>query len=202
MNPIRRGRATRLALAALGAVGVLAIFAGVAAATPNSTADLTAGSLSIANPTGISFTGTLNGSTQYWNDTADTLAVVNPGRNDGWNVTAEFDDFTCTAASASTCDTNTLTDLAVNGDTGSSTANTAPTITCTASTTCTPATLSAQTYPQSVDDTGTPTKIFNAAADSGVGQITGAVVWWLTTPANTLGGTYDSTLTLAINTGP
>jgi hypothetical protein len=200
LNSTKRGRAIRLALAASGALGVLAIFVGVAGAAGNSTATLAAGTLAIANPTGITFSGTLNGATQYWSDTTDTLQVVNPGRNGGWNVTAVFDDFSC--STAATCDSTTLTDLSVNGDTGSSTASTAPTPTCTASSVCILPTLSSLTFPQPISDNATPTKIFNADTDTGVGKVTAPIVWWLTTPADTLAGTYTSTLTLGINSGP
>lgn len=198
MNPIKRGRATRLSIAALGAVGALAIFAGVASAV-SGTATLTAGTLAIANPSSVSFTGTLSGSTDYFKDTTHSLEVVNPGGASGWNVTAIFDDFTCTTAS--TCSTNKLTNLSINGDTSSATASTSPSDSCTASP-CVAPTLSSMTYPATVPDTGSPAKIYNAAAKTGVGQITAATTWWLTTPADTVEGSYSSTITLAINSGP
>ncbi len=210
MNPLKRVRATRLALAALGAVGVLAIFVGVAAADTSvtGTATLTPGTLAIANPSTLSFSGALNVSATYFSDTADTVQVANPGGATGWNVTAYYDGFTCQSSTGSTgctASTDTLGDtLSMNGTGSSGPADTGhgPTSGCYV-TGCTPATPTV-TYPIASVSTssGSPTKIYNASAGTGVGGVDSQDVWWLTAPANAKPGTYTSTITLAINAVP
>ena len=52
----------------------------------------------------------------------------------------------------------------------------------------------------------TATKIYDDAASSGLGQLTignaNLVGWWLNVPANAVSGTYTSTFTWQINSGP
>jgi hypothetical protein len=48
----------------------------------------------------------------------------------------------------------------------------------------------------------TPTKIYNAAAGSGQGIVTVTSTYKITYPANAIAGTYASTVTYAVATGP
>ncbi len=204
MNAFTRGSSARLALAALGAAAVVAILAGVAGAVTG-TATLTAGSLSIPTPTSLTFAGTLAGTAQDLKDTlttADMLTVLNQGHGDGWNITAYTgaDAFKCTTSG--TCGTDSLTNFTTNGAASTSAADTtAPVATCTG--TCVLPSNTATSYGTAISaDSASPTKLFNAAAGTGIGAINVNNIWWLSVPANALAGTYVATVTLAINSGP
>lgn len=202
MNPLKRGR-TRLAIAALGALGALAIFAGVASALTG-TATLTAGTLQITSPTQLTFSGPLTVAATYFSDVTNQLKVDNPGGTSGWSVTAWNTPFTC--STSATCGSSTLTDLVFNGDTATSpTDSAAPSLACTVAG-CTNPTPSGVTFPVTVSQAatapGSPSKVYNATAGTGVGGIWVKNAWWVDAPANTLEGTYTSTITLAINATP
>ena len=88
-------------------------------------------------------------------------------------------------------------------------AATAPTAACLAGSTCTPPT-DTTTYPVAII-TGTAVtgvNIYDASALTGTGTITiglpgaDAVGWWLNVPSNTIVGTYTSTVTLTLISGP
>jgi uncharacterized protein (UPF0333 family) len=62
------------------------------------------------------------------------------------------------------------------------------------------------TYPVAVTTAAsspTAVKVYDTAASTGLGQVTiSNVGWWLAIPANTLAGTYTSTITVQVNSGP
>lgn len=175
--------------------------------TVNGCVTLAGGSLSISNSGLLSFSGTINGLDQFLNDTtaADTGITVTDatGSGAGWHLNVSQTQF-------SDGNGHTLPFLALNGSTASSTATTAVTSACFNGSTCTNATNSV-TYPLTLS--GTAQKMFNAAASTGIGSIgigTGTfgvsgnnpVSWWISVPASALAGTYTSTITEAISTGP
>ena len=71
---------------------------------------------------------------------------------------------------------------------------------CKAGSSCTAASTSGITYPLTVS--GTATKFFNAAVNSGLGKIDVTPTLDVFIPGNAFAGTYTSTVTLAAATGP
>jgi hypothetical protein len=201
----------------LGAASV--VFAGSASAcgvgspcTVDGSASIVAGSLTLTTPTTLNWSTILSGVDQYLVDTtgAHTSYKVNDatGSGNGWNVTAAATTFT-DGTSDTLGDTGTLS---TNGSLSSATSTSGPSAICDTSTganTCTLPT-NGTTYPVAITtDPSTPTAytIFDTAASSGLGALvvgTGVhpVGWWVKVPANTLAGTYTSTLTVSINSGP
>jgi hypothetical protein len=172
------------------------------------TAALTAGTLTLAAPASLAWAATLNGNNQSLVDTtaADQQYTVNDatGSGAGWHVT--------TSATTFTNGTHTFPDtgtFVTNGSTSSVTGTTAPTATCSGA--CTLPTNSI-TYPVAVTTaatTPTPVTIYNAAAASGLGEVViggsaaaNPVGWWVNVPASASAGSYTSTVTMAIISGP
>ena len=61
------------------------------------------------------------------------------------------------------------------------------------------------TIPTSCGTTGTtctPATVVNAAPTSGMGAVVLGTYWWLTIPGNAHAGTYTSTITLTVSSGP
>ena len=71
---------------------------------------------------------------------------------------------------------------------------------CTAGSTCTAATSSGISYPLTIATTAA--KAFNAAAATGLGKINVTPTINVAIPGNAYAGTYTSTVTLAVTTGP
>jgi hypothetical protein len=96
-----------------------------------------------------------------------------------------------------------------NGSVTSSAATTAPTATCTG--TCT-LPVNTTTYPVAITtepSNPTPFIIYDTAANTGLGQVIiggstqpDPVGWWVNVPANALAGSYTSTITMEIISGP
>jgi hypothetical protein len=147
------------------------------------------------------------------------------GSGAGWNVTVSATTFTNTVAGTTLPDTGTFS---TNGSTTAAstvgslttgpTATTRPDATCTvAAGDCTLPNDTAVTYPVAITTAATaPTAvtIYNAGITppSGLGSVTigtfGAVVatnpvgWWVHVPGNAAAGSYTSTITISIVTGP
>ncbi|MEQ4717578.1 hypothetical protein [Nonomuraea sp. B19D2] len=172
------------------------------------TAALTAGTLTLAAPASLSWATTLNGNNQSLVDTtaADQQYTVNDatGSGTGWHVTTSattFTNGTFTLPNAGT--------FVTNGSTSSISSTNAPTATC--SGTCTLPTNSI-TYPVAITTAAaspTPVTIYNAAAASGLGEVViggstaaNPVGWWVNIPASASAGSYTSTITMAIISGP
>lgn len=174
-----------------GALLVLAIVAGPAGAT-SATATLSAGSLAfVSNPPAVSFSATLNGTNQNPTTTQALDIGDATGSGNGWDVTATSTTFSCCAGG------HTLS-------TGATTIQSTPGVACDASSTCTTAT-NTITYPYTLPAAGvapTATKIFNASANTGLGNQTVTVGWQLAVPSSTFAGTYSSTWTLSLASGP
>jgi len=187
-----QGRPAHL-LRAAAAVAVVAA-AGTAtilpAAATTGTATISAGSLAFASsPPNVSFSATLNGldQTSSSNEAIDVSDATGSGT--GWDITATSTTFTTGTKSLSTSAT-TLT--------------AAPTQACDTGATCTLATNSI-TFPYTLPaatTAPTATKLYNAAASTGMGNQTITPAWKLSIPANTFAGTYTSTWTISLISGP
>lgn len=188
MGATRNAWMRRLALA-FAALAVAAIGAAPADAATG-TANLSAGSLAfVSTPPDVTFTATLNGTDQ--NPTATQALDVGDatGSGTGWNITATSTTFTSGSHTLSTSATSVASAPSVGCDTG---------VTCTTATT-------SVTYPYSLPAAGTAptaTKLFNATANTGMGNQTVTPTWKLAVPANTYAGTYTSTWTISLVSGP
>jgi hypothetical protein len=161
------------------------------AATSTVTGTISAGSLSIATSATPTFSVTLNGSDQTPSYTGATTVTDATGSGAGWNLTVTSTQFTTGGGTPRTLSTTAST---VTGVTSS----------CVGGSTCTNPT-NALTYPIAVPAAATPpaaAKYFNAAAATGAGQFTNTPTIAIAVPANTLTGTYTSTLTLSAVSGP
>lgn len=178
----------RVAVGAFAIAAVLLPGSGAFAAT--ATATISAGSLAfVSAPGNVSFSATLNGTDQTVTSNQGLDVSDATGSGAGWNITATSTTFTT--------GTHTLS-------TSATTVTATPTTACDAGSTCTLATNSVS-YPYTLPAGGTAptaTKVFNAAANTGLGNETVTVVWRLAVPATTFAGTYTSTWTISLVSGP
>src|SRR5947209_5845800 len=166
--------------------------ASASAEATTATANLTAGSLAfVSAPPAVSFSATLNGLDQTVSTTQALDVGDATGSGTGWNITATSTTF------ATTSPVHTLS-------TSATTVGTAPTVACDASASCTTATTNV-TYPYTLPAAGTAptaTKLFNATANTGMGNQTVTPTWKLAVPASTFAGTYNSAWTLSLVSAP
>jgi hypothetical protein len=173
----------------LTGVGGLVPASGLAA-TATVTGTLTGSSLSLTTTAAPSFSDNLDLGDQTPTYTVPSNAQDTRGNGAGWNLTITSTQFTTGGATPSTLATNASSLTGV-------------TSAC-ASGTCTNPT-NAITYPVAVPAGATaPTavKFFDAAASSGMGKFTITPTIGVFVPQNSFAGTYTSTLTLAIVSGP
>jgi hypothetical protein len=189
--------------ASAGACGT-AVPAGTSC-TMTGTVTLSGGTLTLTSPSSLTWTGTLTGLDQSLVDTtsSDQQYTVNDatGSGAGWHVT--------TGATQFTNGTHTFPNTGTFSTTGSvtsATATTAPTATCTA--TCSLPT-NTTTYPVAITTGATPATIYDTAINTGMGQIViggstqaNPVGWWVNVPASAISGSYTSTITMQITSGP
>lgn len=140
----------------------------------------------VTAPTNITFsTITLNGIDQ----TATATQVLDigdaTGFGNGWNVTLSATQFT---NGTQTLPDNDFSALQPN------------TPVCDVGSTCTPATLSSALYTYSLS--GSATELLSAAATTGLADQTVDIPWAADIPANTYSGTYTSTWTVTLVSGP
>ncbi|HEY1514986.1 MAG TPA: WxL domain-containing protein [Solirubrobacteraceae bacterium] len=178
---------------AAAAVSSMLLMAAPAFAT-SASATLTAGSLAFATtPGAVNFPSTnLNGQDKAVT-TPQPLDIADAtGSGAGWNVTA----------------TSTVFKSGSNSlPAGATTVTSAPAApTCDSNSTCTPATSTGVSYPYSLPagatTAPTATKLFNAPLGSGMGDQTVTPTWTLAIPANAYAGSYTSTWTLSLVSGP
>jgi hypothetical protein len=189
-SAVRARWITRLFLGVCTAAGgTLLLGVPVAGASTNATATIGAGTLNVVVPNTVSFSATLNGSDQ----TATSPLAIDvqdaTGSGTGWNLTATSTQFTT--------GTYTLSDSAT-------TVQNAPTDACDAGATCTAASNSIS-YPYSLPAGSTApsaTKLYDAASASGLGDQTVTPTFGVAIPANTYAGTYTSTWTVSVVSGP
>lgn len=195
----------RKLLSALLAVGLLAAVATTAQAASggNSTLTVTAGSgLSISGAAPGNFAVTLNGSNQSATTTLATYQGLDTtGLGNGWNVTFQATQFTCTTGPCpGGGDLLPLNSLMIAP----------PTVACHVGTNCTGSsvapTISIAT--NSAVDAATAVKVASAALQTGMGTYDftpgaiGAGQLQLAVPSSAYASTYSSTLTVSINVGP
>lgn len=181
--------------------------------TLTGTFGLSAGSMTATSPSSLGWTGTVTGLDQQLVDStaADQGYSVTDasGSAPGWHVTLTATQFTTGGGSPSTLG-NTGT-FSTNASLTSLAATTAPTAACATGSTCTLPT-DTTTYPVAITTAATsPTAvtIYDASAGTGAGKINiggsaaaNPVGWWLNVPGNTPAGSYTSTITLELISGP
>jgi hypothetical protein len=175
--------AALLAALAIGAAGAYAD-------TANVTATVSGGSLSESTSASPSFSVTLNGSDQTATYTLPVTVTEARGSGAGWNLTITSTQFSTGGGSPNLLPTNASTVASITSSCAGGT--------------CTNPTNSV-TYPVGVPaGSGPPTavKFFNAAANTGMGKFTITPTVDVTVPANAYAGSYSSTVTLAVASGP
>ncbi len=167
----------------------LAAASSALASNVTATATVTAGTLSLSSSATPSVTAILNGTDQTPSYTLPMTVNDFTGSGAGWNVTITSTTFTTGAPvhtlSTTASNTTGVTALCAGG-------------TCTAPT-------NAITYPLGVPagaSAPTAVKLFNAAANTGMGGFTVTPTISVAIPANTYAGTYTSTVTVAVVSGP
>jgi hypothetical protein len=156
-------------------------------------------SLSESGPASVSATAvTLNGTDQT-TTYAMGLTVANTpggGNGNGWNLTITSTTFTCTACSPNHSLSTTASSIQA-----------APTVSCNSG--CSSNPNNNISYPLTVPagtTAPTPVKFFNAAVGTGTNTGSGSFAITPTVtiaiPANTFAGSYTSTVTIAITSGP
>jgi hypothetical protein len=172
------------------------------------TVTLSQGSLTLTSPPSLTWAGTLTGLDQSLVDmsSTDQQYTVNDatGTGAGWHVTTSATTFTNGAHTLP----NTGT-FVTNGSLALVTSTSAPTATC--SGTCTLPT-NTTSYPVAITTattTPTPVTIYDTQASTGLGQIiiggssqAHPVGWWVNVPASASYGSYTSTITMQITSGP
>jgi len=160
------------------------------AATATVTGTLSGSALSLTTSATPSFSANLDSGDSTPTYTVPLTIKDTRGSGAGWNSTITSTQFTTGGGSPQTLATNAST---LTGVTSSC-----------ASGTCTNPT-NAITYPVSVPAASSPptaVKFFNAAANTGMGVFTNTPTIGVFVPQNSFAGTYTSTLTLSVVSGP
>lgn len=185
-----------------------AVAAGTAC-TETGSLGLSAGTLTLTSPSSLGWSATLTGLDLDLVDTTTAhqsyLVDDATGGGLGWHVTVSATQFS-TGGGSPLYLGNTGT-FSTNGSTASITSTTAPSAACSTGATCTLPT-NTTTYPVAITtgSSPTPVTIYDTSAATGLGSIvigtTNPVGWWLYVPASTAPGTYTSTVTLEVISGP
>jgi hypothetical protein len=166
------------------------------------------GTLSLTSPSSLTWTATLNGSNQAVVDSTSGDQQFSlsdqSGSGAGWHITIAGTTFTNGTHTLPNSGTFVFT-----GSLSSITATTAPTATCVTS--CTPP-IDTTSYPVAITTAAsspTPATVYDVSAGSGIGPMTlgghtaaNPVGWWTKVPANATAGSYTSTVTVAVVSGP
>ena len=185
---VRQLRASAGAL--LATTCLAAIPASASAATATVTGTLSGSTLSLSTSAAPSISDNLDAGDQTQTFTVPMTAQDTRGTGAGWNLTITSTQYTTGGGSPSTLATNASSLTAV-------------TATCTSGTCVNPT--NSITYPVAVPAAATaPTavKFFNAGAASGLGKFTVTPTIGVFVPQSSMAGTYTSTITLAILSGP
>jgi hypothetical protein len=160
------------------------------AASVTSTGTITGSVLSAATSATPSFSANLDSGDSTQTYTVPLTIQDTRGTGVGWNLTVTSTTFTTGGGSPQT--------LATNASSLTGVTSTCSTGTCTNP-------VNSQTYPVGVPAAGTaPTavKFFNTSASNGMGRFTVTPTIGVTIPQNAFAGTYNSTVTLSVVTGP
>ncbi len=148
--------------------------------------------LGVVAPGSLSWSVTLNGFDQT-SDQASPVTVDDTA-GAGWNVDV--------SATTLTSGSHTLPAIVLNGSAGAASATTAPTATCAGGAgTCSAPAGNSATYPLALP-AGTPAPLYTSNSGSGTDDVSLALDWWTSTPANAAAGTYTNTITIAVASGP
>jgi putative surface cell wall-binding protein len=183
-------RLAKLAVPFLIAAAAAILPAGALAASATATGTLTGSTLSLSTSATPSFSANLDLGDSTPTYTVPLTIQDTRGTGAGWNATITSTQFTTGGATPSTLATNASSLTGV-------------TSVC-ASGTCTNPT-NAVAYPVAVPAGSTPptaVKFFNAAANTGMGKFTNTPTIGVFVPQNSVAGTYTSTLTISIVSGP
>jgi putative surface cell wall-binding protein len=179
--------------AALGLAGLaaLAVSAAALAGTITASASVTgAGSLGLSHGTTASVPSiTLDGTDQTASYTLPLSITDARGTGSGWNATVTSTTFSDGSGHSLATSASSVTGV---------------TSSCVAGGTCTNPTNSI-TYPLTVPAGSTApaaVKLFDAAANSGMGRFTVTPAISISVPGNAYAGTYSSTVTVAVASGP
>lgn len=183
-------RLTRLLGIFLTGVAIAALPANALGASATATGTLSGSTLSLSTGAAPIFSANLDSGDSTPTYTVPLTIQDTRGTGAGWNATITSTQFTTGGGTPSTLATNASTLTGV-------------TSTC-ASGTCTNPTNSV-TYPIAVPAGAAPptaVKFFNAAANTGMGKFTNTPTIGVFVPQNSVAGTYTSTLTISIVSGP
>jgi hypothetical protein len=181
---------------------------GIATASAVTPAVSFTGTLNLTSPTSLAWAATLNGSNQGVVDTVAANQQFNvndqSGSGAGWHITVSATTFTTGTHTLPSTGTFVLT-----GSVSSVTAAAAPTAACNSS--CILPT-NTTTYPVAITTAAsspTPATVYDVSAGTGIGPVTlggstaaNPVGWWTNVPANARAGSYTSTVTVAVVSGP
>jgi hypothetical protein len=178
-------------------VGALATSLGVvvagAAGATSATATIAPGPLAfVSAPPAVTFRATPNVADQPVTATQALDVGDASGSPTGWAITATSTTFSTGGGSPTTLSTSATT------------ITSAPSVACDTAATCTPAT-NATTYPYTLPaatTAPTPTKVYDTAATTGLGTQTVTLTWHLAVPADAAPGSYTSSWTLSLVSGP
>jgi hypothetical protein len=180
-----------LCAAVAAAVFSLAAATSALASNVTATANVNAGTLTLSTSATPSVSATLDGTDQTPSYTLPMSLNDATGSGAGWNITITSTTFSTGGGSPKTLSTSASTTTAAGA-------------TCAGGTTCTAPTNSIG-YPLAVpagSSAPTAVKLFNAAANTGLGNFTVTPTIQVAIPANTYAGTYTSTVTVAVVSGP
>jgi hypothetical protein len=173
-------------------IGVAALVLVSAAVAGNITATATvtgAGSLALSNGTTASLSDTLDGTDQTVSYTVPLTVTDARGSGAGWNLTLTSTTFSDGAGHSLSTSASTVASVAMSCNAGGSCTN--PT--------------NAISYPVTVPAAATApaaVKVFNSAANTGMGKFTITPTINVAIPGNSYSGSYTSTLTVAAVSGP
>jgi hypothetical protein len=168
------------------------------------------GVLTFAAPASLTWSGTLAGRTQALADTSagDQQLVVNDqtGSGDGWNLTVAATNFT-NGTGYSLPGTSVLE---VTGSVTNVASEAAPSASCLASSICILPADSSVAYPQTITAAQSPPEtVYAANPNTGIGPVVigGSTAadpfgWWVNVPGFAQSGTYTSTVTVTVGSGP
>jgi hypothetical protein len=183
-------RARIILAGAAAAAGALVGASSAVASNVTATANVSAGTLSLSTSAAPSVGVTLDGTDQAPSYAMPTTVNDATGSGNGWNVTITSTTFTTGGGSPHLLSTSASTATGVSSSCASGT--------CTSPTNS----ISYNLAVPAGSSAPTPVKLFNAAANSGLGNFTVTPSVQVAIPANTYAGTYTSTVTLAVVSGP
>ena len=182
-----------ITIGAAAALGLSCLLPATSAGAATATATVTAGSLAfVSAPPNVTFNATLTGANQTVTASQALDVSDATGSGAGWSISATSTTFSTGGGSPILLSTTSTTIASTPGTA------------CDSGSTCVAATNSVS-YPYTLPAAAsapTATKMFNAAVNTGEGNQTVSVTWSLAVPATAQPGTYTSTWTISLASGP